>query len=312
MQFTIITKPLSWFQKIKFDFKKIVKKILNKNTFWPTYVLESIFEWLKELQKENKELKYNINPKEKDIYQIVFVPNWVEALKYAVDLKEKWKINKIIAWPNISVPRDKNDIIFDKNIDIILVPSDWVKNYFLTLNQYEKRIQIWYSWNKDVNISKNTTNKLLLYKKNCPVELYEKVKIILKSNLIDFDEIVYGKYKKNEYLEKLNNSIWMIYLQESESQWFSLQEAWTKNIPTLVWNRWYWEYKWIKHFDEKISAPYMDNNCWMFFESEIDFEEKLSIFMRWINNFSPRKLYLSKFTNIITTKELINIIKNNL
>lgn len=312
MQFTILTSPLSWFQKLKFDFKNIIKKILWLNTFWPKYVLESIFEWLKELKTEWTKIKYNINPKENKIYQTVFVPNWIETLKYAINLKKRWLIKNIIAWPNISIPENWNDIIFNKNINIILVPSEWVKNYFLSLKEDEKRIKIWASWNKDLEISKNKSNKLLLYKKNCPSELYEKIKSILNSKSIQFDEIIYWNYKQAEYLEKLDNVIGMIYLQESESQWFSLQEAWTKNIPTLVWNRQYWEYKWNKFFDNKISAPYLEDKSWMFFESEIDFEEKLSIFIKKINVFSPREIYLSNFTNKTTTKELLNIIKNNL
>jgi len=53
-------------------------------------------------------------------------------------------IKKIIAGPAISVPLDNNDIFFDKNIDIIVAPSQWVKEYFLSLKPMcPERIVVW-------------------------------------------------------------------------------------------------------------------------------------------------------------------------
>lgn len=302
---TIFTKPLSWLQKIKFDFKNIIKLFLWLKTYWPKYVIKNLIEWFNELW-----LKYNVNPKNKsDIGDICLIPNWVETLRYAIWLKKKWIIKKLIAWPNISVPLNKNDIFFDKNIDIILVPSDWVKNYFLSLKNNENRIKIRATWNKDYWIWIKSENKIILYKKTCPEYLYNFIKNILKKNNIKYVEIIYWNYEQKNYLNLLNESIWMIYLQESESQWFSLQEAWTMWIPTLVWNRWFWEYKNIKHFDKKISAPYLDSRSWLFFKSEIDFENSLNIFLENITNYKPRENYLENFTNKITVTNLLEIIK---
>ena len=240
---TIITKPLSWKEKFKYTLKKNIKNFLNKNTFWPIYVLESIFNWLKELENDKwLDFNYNINPKEKDIYSTVFVPIWKESLKYVIWLKKRWIIKKIIAWPNISVPIDDKDVFFHEEVDCILTPSEWVKKYFLSLLPNNKRIKVWAAGIPILKESLKWKNILIFYK-NCPIEILNDIKKYLEKNNFTFNVLKYWTFQKKDYIQKLDNSFMMIYLQESETQSIALAEAWMKNIPTLVWNRWYWEYR---------------------------------------------------------------------
>jgi ribosome biogenesis protein Tsr3 len=86
---------------------------------------------------------WNHNPKEDNLYDIVYVPIGVETLKYALNLKNKGKIKKLIVGPNISIPLSKDDIFFDARIDVIVVPSQWLQEYFYSLlGQRDARIII--------------------------------------------------------------------------------------------------------------------------------------------------------------------------
>ena len=146
--------------------------------------------------------------------------------------------------------------------------------------------------------------KILLYIKQCPENIFLQVQSELKSHGIQTVEFWYGKFTKKDYFDALNTAKWVIYLQESESQGIALHEAWMHDVPTLVWNRQYWKYKDIIWYDEKISAPYLDDVCGLFFD-ETDFSQKLSLFLSQLWVYSPREYSLQNFTNSQTTKKLL-------
>ncbi len=210
-------------------------------------VLRSLLRGLAELQKEWISIEYNINSSLKNINPIVVVLMGQDTLQYAIDLKKQWVIKKIIAWPAISVPIGNKDICFHNCIDIIVVPSQRVKDYFISLQvQSSQRIRVWPAGVEDTSVSNKSKQQILIYKKSCPELLYIKIIEYLNRQSIEYKTLHYGKFQFSEYQQLLDESVAMIYLQESESQWIALQEAWIKDIPTLVWDRWYRTYKHIK------------------------------------------------------------------
>lgn len=297
--FTLLTRPISWRYAYKYFLKEWLKKVFFSRTYGPNSVIESILKWLHEVP----EVPYLHNPKESNISDIVYVPVGVETLLYAIDLKKKWKIRKLIAWPNISIPISWDDVFFHPLIDIIIVPSLWVKNYFLSLGVSDERIWVIPAW-VDMFPAWKKDSSFLIYKKDCPNSLFENVKNFLASRDITYEVIEYGKFQKDDYLRFLDRSKWLIYLQTSESQWIALHEAWMKDVPTFVWNRWYWEYKWKKWFDDKISAPYFDSSCGMFFDEE-SFERLFPLFLSNLSVYSPRTYSLENFTNKSAIKHLL-------
>ena len=132
----------------------------------------------------------------------------------------------------------------------------------------------------------------------------------MEKHHIAYDIIIYGSFDQQDYQKKINNSIALIYLQESETQWLALQEAWIKDVPTLVWNRWYREYQWNRWYDDHISAPYLTHQAGLFFESEIDFEKNLQILLKKIDSqsFSPRAYCLEHLTDKICSENYLDII----
>ena len=101
----------------------------------------------------------------------------------------------------------------------------------------------------------------------------------------------------------------MIYLSESESQGLALQEAWIRNVPTLVWDGGYWQcgkYKW----QGSSSAPYLTKDCGMFFKGKEDFINKFETFLKNLPNFQPREYSLENFTDETATKNYLKIIND--
>ena len=297
--FTLLTQPSSGYFKYLFEIKQILKVCFWMNVYGPNSVLQSILGWLNDLGEVN----FNINPPQKNIEKVVFIPVGLESLKYAIWLKNKGHIQKIIAWPNISIPLTNKDIFFHSSIDVIIVPSQWVKDYFHSLVPHDTRIVVIPAGVKIENTSKKN-KEIILYIKQCPTSLISDVREELQRKWILYKEFIYGKFQKNEYLEALKFAKWIVYLQKSESQWIALHEAWMRDVPSLVWNRGYWKYRDKTWYDSSISAPYLTDECGIFFEEE-NFAECLSLFLWHLWVYSPRDYSIKNFTNAHVVKKIL-------
>jgi hypothetical protein len=116
------------------------------------------------------------------------------------------------------------------------------------------------------------TGKVLILKKNIPEEIFQKIIFALNRTNTRYEILKYGNFSHDEYLNKLRTALLMIYLQTSESQGLALQEAWSYNVPTLVWQNTDWIYGKYTWTDSKISAPYLTDDCGLFFTVN-NFEE---------------------------------------
>lgn len=270
-------------------------------------VYYSLVRWLEELKQEWNNIIYNINPSKKDVHDTVIVLIGKDTLRYALDLKQQWVIKKLLAWPAISVPIDNHDTFFDPNIDHILIPSNRVRDYFVSLWVDDERILLWPAGVADTGISKKLKNTILIYKKTCPDSLYQQVIDFLELHWYNYITLHYGKFQFSEYQQLLDESVAMIYLQESESQWIALQEAWIKDIPTLVWDRWYRTYKHIKRESKQISCPLMTDGCGLTF-AEMNFQEQFSVFINNLSEYNPREYCINNLSDGMSAKILLSYI----
>lgn len=307
--FTILTE--SWFRyhRLKRRILRIWWKILWRKIYGPMSVFSSLIRWLEELKEGWKTIAYNVNPSLGDIHKTVVVLMWVDTLNYALTLKRKWIIQTVIAWPAISVPIDNNNVFFHKDVDSILVPSQRVKDYFTSLGiENSERIIIWPSWVADTWISNKKNNQIIIYKKTCPEDLYNKICSYLDSIWIIHKTLVYGSFQFQEYQQLLDESVGMIYLQESESQWIALQEARIKDIPTLVRDRWYRTYAWEnRRRSTQISCPRMVQEYGMTF-NEGNYKNHTQTFIQTLASYEPRKHLVTELTDIWSASLLLELI----
>lgn len=308
MSLVILTKSpvFSWKEFVN-KYKIFIKFLLGQKR-GPDSVVSSLLKGLKEL---NFEFKYNVKAKEITSEEIVYINGSVEALKWAISEKKKGNIKKLIVGPvMVILPDDENEIICDKNIDRIVVPSQWVKNLWLSIKpNLAEKILIWPAGTDVYLLDSQLKNKILIYQKNAPVELLNDIKKYLIKKNTSFEIIKYGFYKHDDYLSNLNITKAMIFLSESESQGLAMCEAWMKNVPTLVWSRGFWQHEDIIWKDEKISAPYLSDECGIFFADLKDFENKWSEFLNNLSDFQPRKYAEENFTNKKITENFLKILQ---
>jgi glycosyltransferase involved in cell wall biosynthesis len=298
-----------------FDFKEGFKNFIKekiKRVRGPQAVTASLLRGLEELK-----INYLYNPPNKNIgaQDIVWVNNSLKALQWAIAEKKKNKFLKLVAGPALVIlPTEANNIIRSPEIDIILVPADWVKNLYIAVApEIAEKIRVWPS---GVNLPtekdlQNKKNKIIIYLKN-PSDKNLLAPIInrLTELKIKFKIFRYGHFKQADYYAALNGAKAVIYLSDSESQGLALLEAWARNVPTLAWSRGYWQFDKIKFQEDKISCPYLNESTGIIFKNQDDFFEKFNYFYNNLNNFQAREYVKKNFTDKICAEKFLDIINS--
>jgi hypothetical protein len=288
-------------------FKILVKNLLTifsnypKSNLGPTNVFINLAEGLR-----SNGIKFNVNPSKDKVYNICLVLSGIDNLKKCIILKKEKKIKILLAGPNVvTVPSENNYIIFLKSIDRILVPSEWVKKLYLSYKKECKNISIWFSGVKISNFKKRNRNKVLIYLKNKNF-FFEKCINYLIANNFKFQILKYGFFSQKKYFKLLRETRILIYFSSTESQGIAMQEAWSKNVPTLVYKQSFWFFR--KRRFRASSSPYLNKNCGYFFKN---FNEFVIRFNKLNNNkkIKPKDWLNKNMNQDASIKNLLEIIK---
>jgi len=242
---------------------------------------------------------YNVGESQISKEDTVYVNASIAALKWAIQAKKEGKMKKLIVGPVLAIsPHDVDGILLDDAIDILIVPSQWVKKFWIyEAPEIEHKIVVWAVGVDSYPLENIPRDTVLIYEKNAPRALCKDIKNTLDNQHISYEIIRYGQYTHNEYMTLLDHTQVMIVLSPSESQGIALLEAWMKDVPTFVWNQGFWEYQGHHWKDAKISAPYLSDACGAFFTERNDFEVTWNIFYAGRNRYTPREYAMSRFTH---------------
>lgn len=303
----LLTRPpkLFFHGYAKFYLKSLIKGLIRSKR-GPDGVLNSL---RKGLDQIGFQYALNIKPNKNDT---VHVLSNIAALRYAIKLKASGNISKLIAGPNlVIIPTDAGNILSDKNIDAILINSQWTKDFYSSLlTDVEDKIYIWPAGVDIPNIADKKKDNVIVFKKSVPQDIFEKVITILREKNISHTVLEYGKFKQEDYFNLLAQSSSMIYLQEVESQGIALQEAWIRNIPTLVWNKGSYEYPTGHIVTGNISAPFLTPEAGMFFQGVDDFESQITAFISNLSNFTPRQYCEQNLSNKASALTYVKIVES--
>ncbi|MCK9581412.1 MAG: hypothetical protein M0Q92_13320 [Methanoregula sp.] len=306
MSLIILTKSPT-INILSLDFFKSVLRLLLRRARGPKAVTGSLLRGLQNLKAEFS-LNYHGNFKKDDI---VFVNENISALKFAVGLKKNGKIRKLVAGPNFVInPNDRSAIMRSPEIDILLFPCEWVKNYWLSIApELEHRYAIWPAGvaNRG-DLKTNGRDMVLVYYKNCPLDLFNKIVRYLDDHEIKFKIIRYGYFKQKEYFNLLEKSRTLIYLSGSESQGIAMFEAWERGVPTFVWNQECVELD-GKKYSNVSSSPYLSAEAGAFFKNEDEFKAKILNFLEKSGERNPREYILKNFTDELCARKFLDIIR---
>ncbi|MBL8030444.1 MAG: glycosyltransferase [Candidatus Doudnabacteria bacterium] len=242
--------------------------------------------------------------------ELACVLSGLKTLEWAIGRKRKGQINKIVAGPNLVVsPKDYSEIICREEIDKIVVPSQWVKEFYeRECPNLQSKIEVWAAGVEDRGRLVKPDGQFTVLYKSGPESLLNEVREVLGSTGKNYSVLHYGKYSHEDFFKTLRGTKALVYISKSESQGLALHEAWMAGVPTLVWNGGRFEYKGMSYESDKISAPYLDPSCGLFFKNSNEFTIVLGEFLQNYSNFSPRDYSLRNFTNKISAQKFLNIL----
>ncbi len=286
-------------------FKTAVKILLGRPIRGPQAVENSLMRGLKKLGQD-----FVLNQKITLPIDTACVLSGAGTLRYLIKMKRRGKIKKILAGPIISVIPSQNDgIITAPEVDAFVVPSQWVKNWWGSLSPgFYDRIKLWPAGVEDIGQLGDKNGYALIFQKKASDSLLQSVKDELAKQGVNYKIIRYGQYGQGEYFKLLTGTKFVVYLNESESQGLALQEAWMRDVPSLVWNRGYLTHDDFRWDDQKIAAPLMVDDCGMFFKDAGEFPAKLNTFLANYQNFHSRQYSLDHFTDEASAKQYLEII----
>lgn len=253
----------------------------------------------------------NYNPQMlPEVGETVVVLSGIEALKQAIDWKRKGKIKKLLVGPNLMTRSNECDnILSSPEIDICIVPSDWVRiAYEEDAPALVGRIICWYAgvdenfWKPKEGCKKG--KNVLVYWKTESEDFCRQTEETLIEHGWNPLRVVYGKYKNEDFKDILSKCIFAVFLSRSESQGLALAEAWSMNIPTLVWN----PQEVIingRKYSVTSSCPYLSDLTgreWMTFSG---LDELLHDVEMKLKTFQPRKWVLENMTDEISARKLL-------
>ena len=242
-------------------------------------------------------------------YDICWVLSGVKTLKYALNIRDNYKF--LVVGPNVvNMPNDANNIFIDNRINLILVPSKWIKCAYARYVK-QKKIACWYSGVNEKffsnNITKKKKKKVLIYFKTLNYILLEKIKVLLNKKNIDIIIIKYGNYKEVEFKKALSIVDFAIFISQSESQGIALAESWSMNVPTFVWKIKISKINNVK-YQYTSAAPYLSSETGYFFSNIKQLEKIIKNYYKNKFEFKPRLWILNNMTDKQSVKNILSIL----
>jgi glycosyltransferase involved in cell wall biosynthesis len=149
-------------------------------------------------------------------------------------------------------------------------------------------------------------DNVLIYWKTEPEEFCENVVELVRGLRTNPAVIRYGKYNVREYKEQLDKSRFAIFISRSESQGIALAEAWSMNVPTLVFDpgNLFFTGRTIYNVS---ACPYLTNETGLAWKN-LDELKRMITDKNLLKAFAPREYVLRQFTDEYSAKQLIRVL----
>lgn len=284
--------------------KNWIKRIVRRQVRGPAMVFESLCSGLASIGQE-----YRVNARWVPQGSTVCVVSGVKVLQWAIIQKKRGLVTQLLAGPNIVVsPADAQGVLSSEYIDSVLVPSEWVGQFYMHYGMQAEKIKVWAAGvlvHAQVHMLKQYD--FLLYDKAGNEDMIQAVQRILKQRGFSWHTLKYGTFMQSDYYEALTRSKYLLYISPSESQGLAMFEAWARDVPSLHWERGFYEYKGHRH-EGHTATPYVHPNVGMVFKDVEDFSEILSTFVG--RAFFPRQYILHGFTQTQSAQHFLEIVNS--
>lgn len=314
---TVLTDPMPWGKEFLMEGARRIargvrdkitvnKKNYNRSQYRGHFaVTRSLIEGLKGINAH-----FNYNPlRYSQLADTVIVLAGVRTLRQAIRLKQAGRIKRLFAGPNIVVfSSDHDSILAAPEIDHIITPCEWVINVYA--EDHPLLSSRSFAWPAGVDTTywqpspRAKRGRILIFEKQNkgPVPALEPYVQHMREGGWEVDVIKYGSFTHVQYREMLQESCLMIGFVVCESQGIAWAEAWSMDVPTLIWKR--TKNTYCEREYKNSTAPYLCIENGLFFDDFEDFKLKFAYWASHQEQFSPRDWVLENMSDEVCASVL--------
>lgn len=272
-------------------------------------------ETLDSIQRGFNLIHANLNINTWDVLENVIILSDFSTFLHGYDLKLKSKIGSLWVGPemlNSKAFLDSNG--FFSLVDGCLTYSEWqernITRFHPSLSEKLNR------WLIDINESEWRPKQRFLEKphnKNCLLyrksnfDLCDQVQRLLEKNGFKVFTINHGEYKPEQYRDLLNICNFAVFVSRYEFQEKALAQAWSMDVPTIVWNHGgtmeYSGYIW----DHLSGCPTLNPSLGCEWKNLPKLQELIQNFDSMKYSFQPRRWVLLNMTDKVSAERIIGL-----
>ena len=261
---------------------------------------------------------FNFNPRSfSDLARVVYAPA-NEALLQAAALKRKGVIDFLVAGPvNALLPDECDGILRTPEIDRLIVPSAWTINLFKDAPDLIPKIRVC-ACGVDTSIWKPSggpkeRSAVVYWKSGDEAFCGDVAAIVRRCGLaplvVESRHGAHNLFTPEELRRMLDRSVIAVFLSTFETQGIALAEAWSMNVPTIVWDP-QGDAEWRgQHFKSESSAPYLTPATGIAARDTAGLEPAIRQALAALGGFQPREWVLANMTDAICSRKLYELIR---
>jgi glycosyltransferase involved in cell wall biosynthesis len=320
---TVLTAPIlpaqrRFYQALRGAIRSVVKPgvPVPRPSQYPGHfaLVRSVVEGLRAIRAD-----FNFNPRSfGELARVVYAPA-NEALRQAIDLKRHGAADYIVAGPVNALFADESDgILQAPEVDLVIVPSEWTMDFYRAFPALvgKSRVcpcgvdaELW----KPAGRAKERA--AVVYWKSGDERFCQAVEAIVRSAGLEplrfrSGHGEHGIFTPAAYREALNRAAVGVFLSTFETQGIALAEAWSMDVPTVVWDP-QGEAEWRgRTFKSGSSAPFLTPSTGVAFRTIDELEPALGRALAALDAFQPRAWVLKHMTDAICSEMLYRLIRD--
>jgi hypothetical protein len=261
---------------------------------------------------------FNFNPSTlSQLAPVVYAPA-NEALRQAADLRQRGAVDYLVAGPVNALFADECDAVLQTpGIDLLIIASEWVRGFYRDVPSLAARSRVCPAgvdsayWQPTGRPRERTA---IVYWKSGEENACQAVETTIRQCGLEPIRIEsrpgeHRLFEPAEYRDRLDRVALGVFLSTFETQGIALAEAWSMNVPTLVWDP-RGDAEWLgRRFRSASSAPYLTPATGVAFGDIGDLKPVLDLALRSLDSFQPRDWVLENMTDAVCSKRLYELIR---
>jgi hypothetical protein len=255
-------------------------------------------------------LEHRVDPSGYGDETVVGVLSDLDALAEAIAWRRGGDGRRLVAGPNMAVlPSDAPELMTAPEIDVCVVPSAWVQRlYEEDAPALRGRVAVWPAgvdaehW-RPGDRAATEPRRALVYRKDIPGQAnatdtdVASAVAALEAAGFTVETARYGDLAPGAYLPALQRSDVLVFFTPTESQCIAQVEAWSCDVPTLVWAQGRLRHGGREY--ESSSAPYLTRATGRLFSDAADLRALLARWDELRASLAPRAWVLEHMTDAV-------------